>query len=222
MKLYDSLRRELVDFVPLDAERVTVYGCGPTVYDYAHIGNFRTFLVYDLLHRYLRSHGRRVEFVVNVTDVDDKTIEERPAGGCPCPNTRLPSLRRSWKMPKRSGSCPSASTSRATAFIPAMKSFIQLLIDRGHAYHAGDGSVYYSVSTFANYGRLSGSRIDSGAERSRINSDEYKKSDARDFVLWKAARPPDETGGRGVGLPLGARPPRLAPRVFGNGQIALR
>lgn len=198
MKLYDSLRRELVDFAPLAPPRVAVYGCGPTVYDFAHIGNFRTFLVYDLLHRHLRARGHEVEFVVNLTDVDDKTIEGAAEAGLSLGEHTEPFVRAFREDAKTLGLLPFSQHPRATEFVPVMTGFIERLLARGHAYSAADGSVYYSVSSFENYGRLSGCRADAadmGAGRPRIDADDYEKGDARDFALWKAARPADRAAG---------------------------
>lgn len=192
MKLYDSLRRGVVAFEPLDSRRVTVYGCGPTVYDFAHVGNFRAFLAYDLLHRCLLAHGHAVEFVVNLTDVDDKTIEGAAAAGVSLAEHTAPFAQAFQDDAETLGMLPFSRLPRATDFVPVMIRFVERLVERGHAYAAPDGSVYYSVSSFEAYGGLSGSRPgDGGAGRSRIDADDYEKGDARDFALWKAARPSD-------------------------------
>ena len=195
MKLYDSLRREACAFEPLDPPRVTVYGCGPTVYDFAHIGNFRTFLVYDLLHRRLGQRGYEVNFVVNFTDVDDKTIEGAAAAGRLLGDHTAPFVDAFHKDAGTLGFLPFSSHPRATEFIPAMVAFVERLMASGNAYLAGDGSVYYSVSSFGGYGRLSGKGSGDMAGRSRIDADEYEKGDARDFALWKAGQPRDEQAG---------------------------
>jgi len=192
VRLYDSMRRAVVPFEPLDSGRVTVYGCGPTVYDFAHVGNFRTFLAYDLLHRCLRAHGHAVEFVVNLTDVDDKTIEGAAAAAVSLAEHTAPFAQAFQDDAETLGMLPFSRLPRATDYVPVMIRFVERLLARGHAYAAADGSVYYSVSSFEGYGGLSGSRpADEGASRSRIDADDYQKGDARDFVLWKAARPSD-------------------------------
>ncbi len=191
MKLYDSLRRAVFDFEPLDAGRVTVYGCGPTVYDFAHIGNFRAFMAYDLLHRHLLWRGHPVTFVVNFTDVDDKTIDGAAKAGLSLSEYTAPYIQAFLEDAKTLGIAPFSGYPRATAFIPAMVTFIERLMEKGHAYVARDGSVYYVVSSFEGYGRLSGNTDDGGPRRSRIDADDYEKGDTRDFVLWKAARPED-------------------------------
>ena len=191
MHLYDSLHRELRAFAPLNPGRVTVYGCGPTVYDYAHVGNFRTFVVYDLLHRHLRSRGHEVEFVVNFTDVDDQTINGAAAAGRSLSDHTEPFIRAFREDADTLDFLPVARHPRATEFIPGMVAFVRQLVDKGHAYAASDGSVYYSVGTFDDYGKLSGKGGDDLASRSRIDSGEYAKADGRDFALWKAAQPAD-------------------------------
>ena len=195
MKLYDSLRRKACRFEPIDPPRVTVYGCGPTVYDFAHIGNFRTFLVYDLLHRRLRQRGLDVQFVVNFTDVDDKTIEGAAAAGRVLDDHTAPFVDAFHKDAGTLGFLPFSDHPRATDFIPAMVAFVERLVASGNAYLAADGSVYYDVSSFGGYGRLSGKGGDDTAGRSRIDADEYEKGDARDFALWKARQPRDEAAG---------------------------
>ena len=195
MKLFDSLRREACGFEPLDPPRVTVYGCGPTVYDFAHIGNFRTFLVYDLLHRHLKQRGYEVKFVVNFTDVDDQTIDGAAAAGLRLGEHTQPFIEAFHEDAGTLGFLPFSQHPRATAYIPAMVDFIRRLMEKGSAYLAGDGSVYYSVPSFGGYGRLSGKGMDEMVGRSRIDAGEYEKGDARDFALWKATQPRDEKAG---------------------------
>lgn len=188
MNLYDSLRRQAVAFEPLDPGRVTVYGCGPTAYDFAHVGNFRSFLVYDLLHRHLRWRGHAVEFVVNVTDVDDKTIAGAAAAGASLKEHTAPFVEAFQRDARTLGLLPFSRRPRATSYVPEMVAFVERLLERGHAYSAPDGSVYYSVPSFGRYGRLAGGR--DGEARSRVEAADGKRDD-RDFVLWKAARPED-------------------------------
>ncbi len=195
MRLHDSLGRETRPFEPLRPGRVTVYGCGPTVYDFAHIGNFRTFLVYDLLHRHLRRRGHEVDFVVNFTDVDDKTIQGAADAGLPLSEHTEPFARAFLDDAGTLGFLPFSTHPRATAHIPAMVAFVGGLVEKGHAYRAADGSVYYSVPSFGDYGRLSGKGGDEAAGRARIDAEDFDKRDTRDFALWKAAQPVDEQVG---------------------------
>ncbi len=195
MKLYDSLRGDIHDFVPLNPERVTVYGCGPTVYDFAHIGNFRAFMAYDLLHRHLRWRGYEVDFVVNFTDVDDKTIAGAQAAQQPLAEHTAPFVEAFLEDARTLGFLPFSRHPRATGYIAAMLGFVERLVQSGNAYHAADGSVYYDVSSFGGYGCLSGKGTAADGTRSRIAADEYEKGDARDFALWKAVQPGDREVG---------------------------
>lgn len=195
LKLYNSLARSEEIFEPQSAPEVKVYGCGPTIYGRAHIGNFRTFVAYDLLHRYLRFKGWQPRFVVNFTDVDDKTIEGARAAGLPLGEYTEPFGEAFLHDAATLGIRPFASIPRATHHVDAMIDWITRLEERGLAYRADDGSVYFRIEKFADYGRLSGNRADGEAGRSRIDSDEYDKDDVRDFVLWKAARPADHEVG---------------------------
>ena len=195
MKLYDSLSRELRPFEPLDPGRATVYGCGPTVYDFAHIGNFRAFVVYDILHRHLRARGHNVDFVVNFTDVDDKTIDGAAEAGRTLAGHTARFIEAFREDSKRLGLLPFSRHPRATAYIPAMVKFIERLLAGGSAYQAEDGSVYYAVASFADYGKLSGKGGEDAPVRSRIDAGDYEKADVRDFALWKAAQPRDHAVG---------------------------
>ncbi len=191
MILHDSLTRETRRFEPLRPGRVSVYGCGPTVYDFAHIGNFRTFAVYDLLHRHLRWRGHEVRFVVNFTDVDDKTIRGAAnAGRLLDAHTRV-FVRAFLDDAATLGLLPFSDHPRATAYVPAMVAFIERLVERGSAYPASDGSVYYAVPSFDDYGRLSGKGGEDDAARARIDAGDFDKRDPRDFALWKPAQPDD-------------------------------
>ena len=195
MRLYDTLRRQVRAFEPLDPRRVTVYGCGPTVYDYAHVGNFRTFVLYDLLHRHLKRRGYQVDFVVNFTDVDDKTIAGAADAGVSLHEHTAPFVKAFLEDAETLGVAPFSQHPRATAFVPQMVAFIERLVAAGHAYAVPDGSVYFSVPSFAAYGRLAGPRCDGSASRSRVEAEGAGKRDPRDFVLWKAARPTDRLVG---------------------------
>ena len=195
MKLYDTLRREVRAFEPQDPPRVTVYGCGPTVYDYAHVGNFRTFVVYDLLHRHLKRRGYEVSFAVNFTDVDDKTIAGAAEAGVPLDQHTAPFVSAFMEDAEALGIVPFSQRPRATAFLPQMVAFVERLVANGHAYAVPDGSVYFSVPSFADYGRLAGPRSDGCDNQPRVEADHAGKRDPRDFALWKAARPADRLAG---------------------------
>jgi cysteinyl-tRNA synthetase len=193
--LYNSLTRAVDVFEPRDPPEVRVYGCGPTIYGRAHIGNFRTFLVYDLLHRYLRWKGWQPRMVVNITDVDDKTIDGAAAAGVPLGEYTAPYGEAFVEDMRTLGLEPFDQMPHATEHVDDMVAWIERLEARGLAYRTDDGSVYFRISAFPSYGQLSGNRADAESGRSRIDSDEYNKDDVRDFVLWKAARPGDRAVG---------------------------
>ena len=195
MNLFDSLERKVRSFEPLNPPRVTVYGCGPTVYDHAHVGNFRTFAVYDLLHRHLRAKGHDVEFVVNFTDVDDKTIDGAARAGRSLSEHTERFVDAFLADAETLGFLPLSQQPRATRFIAPMVDFVERLLANGHAYAAADGSVYYAVSTFDDYGKLSGKGDADLSRRSRIDAAGHAKADPRDFALWKAAQPDDHRVG---------------------------
>jgi cysteinyl-tRNA synthetase len=195
LRLYNSLTRQVETFEPRDDGVVRIYGCGPTIYGRAHIGNFRTFIVYDLVHRVLKRQGWDVRFVVNFTDVDDKTIDGAAREGKALSEYTEPFGEAFLADMDRLGVLPFADTPRATAHVPEMVEWIAALMEKGLAYQAEDGSVYFRIDAFPGYGCLSGGRADAEEGRSRIDSDEYDKDDARDFVLWKAAREVDREVG---------------------------
>ena len=192
LALYDTLRRAQVAFEPLEPGHVRMYTCGPTVHDYAHIGNLRTFLFEDMLRRVLEARGHRVTQVMNLTDVDDKIIAKAQlAGESIADYTRryteaffddLATLR-----VERAEHYPTA-----TGHIAEMVALIRRLEGAGHTYRTEDGSIWFRISSFPGYGKLS--RIDLSGMRdgARVESDEYDKENPKDFALWKAARPGEE------------------------------
>jgi cysteinyl-tRNA synthetase len=205
LRLYNTLSRQVEEFAPLQPGRVSLYTCGPTIYNYAHIGNFRTFLFEDLLRRWLEASGYDVFHIMNLTDVDDRTITAAREKGLSLrqhvdPFAKAFEEDRDWLR-----ILPAHEQPRATEYIPAMIRLIEGLMQRGFAYLGDDGSVYFSIARFPAYGRLS--RLDlrelrTGASE-RVSADEYAKEDARDFVLWKAARPEDEAVGAAWDAPFG-------------------
>jgi len=187
LTLYNSLGRKLQEFAPIKEGEVKMYCCGPTVWNYAHIGNFRTFVFEDLLRRYLRFKGFRVYQVTNITDVEDKIIKGIKESHKPLKeHTRF--YEAEFMADMQSLGVEKAEVyPRATENIPEMVSLIKVLLDKGYAYRASDGSIYYSVSKFKNYGALSGVRLDSLKPAGRVESDHYEeKTEAADFALWKA------------------------------------
>jgi cysteinyl-tRNA synthetase len=205
LRLYNTLTREIEPFQPLQPGRVSLYTCGPTVYNYAHIGNFRTFLFEDLLRRWLEASGYDVFQVMNLTDVDDRTINAAREKKVPL-RQHVQHYIDAFHEDRKYLRIKDASVyPRATDFIPQMVELVEGLLQKGIAYKGEDGSIYFSIARFPAYGKLS--RIDTrelktGASE-RVSSDEYAKEDARDFALWKAAKPEDEEVGAVWDAPFG-------------------
>ncbi len=186
MRFYNTLGRNMQDFQPIEEKVAKMYTCGPTVYNYAHIGNFRAYLFEDLLRRSLEYHGYKVTQVMNLTDVDDKTIRDSRAAGL-----KLQDFTRKYKDAffedlKTLRIEPAEHYPEATTHIPEMIEMIRILFEKGFAYKSEDGSVYFSIAKFKDYGKLA--KIDMEQQRSgvRINNDEYDKDSVADFALWKA------------------------------------
>jgi cysteinyl-tRNA synthetase len=184
---YNTLSRKMEPFEPLEAGKVRIYTCGPTVYDRAHIGNFRTFAFEDLLRRFLRWKDFDVVQVMNLTDVDDKTIRGAREAGVSLAEYTKPYIDAFFEDAdtlrlKRAEHYP-----RATEHIPEMIELVHRLEAAGHAY-VSEGAVYYRISTFPAYGKLSGMDVESLRPGARVDVDEYAKEEARDFALWKSAR----------------------------------
>lgn len=187
MKIYNSLSRQLEDFVPLNPEEVSIYSCGPTVYDYIHMGNARTALVTDIIRRYLVYRGYKVKLVQNLTDIDDKIINRAAELGVKVKQFAHQNGEAFFEDTQRLGIHPADVHPKATEHIPEMISLIQTLIDKGAAYVI-DGSVYYRVNEFAEYGKLSHRKPEDLLAGARVEIDE-RKEDPRDFDMWKAAKP---------------------------------
>ena len=187
LRIYNSLSRELEEFTPLKDGHVSIYSCGPTVYDYIHIGNARTALVTDIIRRYLEYKGYTVKLVQNITDVDDKIIARANACGI-CPSQLAQENGEAFfEDTKRLGILPADVHPRATEHIPEMIELIQTLIQKDAAYIV-DGSVYFRVNAFKEYGKLSRRKPEDLLAGARVEVDE-RKEDPRDFDLWKAAKP---------------------------------
>jgi len=202
-RLYNSLTRSVEPFAPADGNTVRLYTCGPTVYNPAHLGNFRTFLFEDLLRRVLRTRGWAVEQVMNLTDVDDKIIKRASERGLSITALTDPVVEtfhadREFLRIQRAEHYP-----RATAYIAEMIALVQRLEANGVAYKADDGSVYFAIDKFPGYGRLS--RLDTREIRAgaRVAQDDYAKENAQDFALWKSAKPEDEACGAAWDSPWG-------------------
>ena len=183
LKLLNTLTRSLEPFEPLREGHVRVYGCGPTIYGYAHIGNYRSFMVYDLLHRWLEWSGYDVRFVTNLTDVDDRTIDAAVEEGVTVREYTVPYGERFLEDCRTLGILDADSYPKATEYVGPMISFVETLVEKGHAYVTDDGSVYYSIGSFPSYGRLSGIDPEQVRPGARVATDDYEKDDARDFAL---------------------------------------
>lgn len=191
MKLYNTLTRKVETFTPLNGNLVTIYTCGPTVYDYAHIGNFRTFCFEDLMRRYLKFKGFQVKQVMNLTDVDDKTIRKATELALALDDYTEKYIDAFMEDCRTLNLEPVEVYPRATRTIEDMITLISTLLKKGHAYKK-DGSVYFNISSLPTYGRLSGldrREIRTGVS---VDSDEYEKDDVRDFVLWKGKKEENE------------------------------
>ena len=203
LRLYDTLTRAVREFEPADPPLVRLYACGPTVYDHAHIGNYRSFLVYDLLHRYLRWSGYDVDFVMNLTDVDDKTIDRASEEGKDVREYTAPFTEDILADAIALGVLPARCYPLATGYVPQMVSWVERLEKKGLAYSAEDGCVYFSIGAFPAYGRLKGLDPEATRPGARVKDDEYEKENVRDFALWKAAKPVDEAVGAAWDSPWG-------------------
>jgi cysteinyl-tRNA synthetase len=202
-RLYNTLTRTIESFAPANGTTVQMYTCGPTVYNPAHLGNFRTFLFEDLLRRTLRLRGWGVRQVMNLTDVDDKIITRASQTGRTITEVTSPIVDifhadRQYLRIEDAEVYP-----KATETIPEMIALVQTLMQRGIAYLADDGSVYFAIDRFPQYGRLS--RLDTREIKSgaRVAQDDYTKENAQDFALWKAAKPEDEAAGAAWDSPWG-------------------
>jgi cysteinyl-tRNA synthetase len=191
-RLFNTLTRSIEPFAPADGATVNIYSCGPTVYNPAHLGNFRTFLFVDLLRRALKLRGWTPKQVMNLTDVDDKIIrraaeQKKTIREVTEPVTEIFHADREYLRIERAEEYP-----KATDYIPQMIALVQRLIERGVAYVAEDNSVYFAIDRFPGYGKLS--RLDTREVKSgaRVAQDDYTKENAQDFALWKSAKPEDE------------------------------
>ncbi len=205
LKLFNTLTRSVDEFKPIKPPAVSLYTCGPTVYNFAHIGNFRTFIFEDVLRRWLEASGFDVFHVMNLTDVDDKTIRGAHAAGLSLDEHTAQFIAAFHEDSAYLRLLPAHVYPRATKFIEPMIGLVESLLEKGFAYVGDDGSVYFAIARFPEYGRLS--RLDTrelkGGASGRTSADEYAKEDARDFVLWKAARPEDEKVGAAWDAPFG-------------------
>ena len=186
IRFFNTLTRKKEVFKPLEAGKAKVYTCGPTVYDFAHIGNFRAFLFEDLLKRWMIQRGFKVTHVMNLTDIDDKTIKGSQKQGVPLQQFTDFYVKAFFEDMKVLNTEPADVYPKATDHIPEMVALIKKLITKNVAYKGEDGSIYFSVSKFPDYGKLSHIKVDELKAGARVSQDEYAKEEAQDFALWKA------------------------------------
>ena len=190
MRIYNTLTNQKEEFVPIEPGKVGIYVCGPTVYNFFHIGNARPFVVFDTLRRYFKYRGYEVKFVQNFTDVDDKIIKRAKEEGITAPEVSEKYIKEYYDDAAALNVIKADVHPKVSEHIPDIIDFVQTLIDKGYAYEA-DGDVYYSTRKFPEYGKLSGQRIDDLESGARIAIGEVKK-DPLDFALWMARKEPDE------------------------------
>jgi cysteinyl-tRNA synthetase len=198
LRLYNTLSGKLEAFHPLDDNRVRMYACGPTVYDYGHIGNFRTFIAVDLLYRFLRQSGYDVRYVMNITDVDDKIIRNSARDGVTVQQYTAKYVE-AFLEDSATLSIEQPILVRATEHIPEMADFIAELEKKGFAYRTDDGSYYFRIAKFPAYGKLSKKDFAGMNDGARVDVDEYEKDSARDFALWKAPKPGEASWPTSIG-----------------------
>src|SRR5881409_1678566 len=203
LQLHNTLTRRVEPFTALAPPRVTLYTCGPTVWNFAHIGNFRTFLFEDLLRRHLEWSGFEVYHIMNLTDVDDRVIKAAAAAGKRLAELTDPFAQAFFEDRDFLRIKPAHAYPRATRYMPAMIALIERLLERGVAYRGDDGSVYLSIAKFPTYGRLSQLERRQLKVGARVASDEYDKENPSDFALWKAVDEVDEQVGAAWDAPFG-------------------
>jgi len=195
LSFFNTLSRQVEEFHPLEGNKVRLYMCGPTVWNFAHIGNFRTFIFGDVLRRYLKHKGYELTHVFNLTDVDDRIINESAKQNINIDQFTAPYIQYFWEDFDALGNERPEITPRATHHIPEMVKIISKLLENGHAYES-DGSIYYRILAFPDYGKLSkinfSGNIAGGSER--VDTDKYDKEDARDFALWKLVGADEQPG----------------------------
>jgi len=187
MKLYNSLTRKKEEFVPIEEGKIRMYVCGPTVYNYFHIGNARPFLIFDTFRRYMEYRGYEVKYVQNFTDVDDKIIRRAQEEGLESLEISEKYIEEYFKDADALGIRRATHHPKVTDTMPDIIAYVEKLIEKGNAYVSG-GDVYYDTSTFKTYGKLSGQSLDDLEAGARIEVNEQKRHPA-DFVLWKAKKP---------------------------------
>jgi cysteinyl-tRNA synthetase len=187
LRLFNTMSSRIEDFQTLRDKEVRMYACGPTVYDYGHIGNFRSFIAVDMLQRFLRQSGYAVRYVMNITDVDDKIIRNATRDGVTVQQYTAKYEKAFLEDCSMIG-IEQPVLVRATEHIPEMADFVAKLVEKGIAYRTEDGSYYFRIARFPQYGKLSKKDFGGMQDGARVEVDEYEKDSARDFALWKAPK----------------------------------
>src|SRR5450432_246501 len=198
LRLFNTMSSRIEEFQPLRDNEVRMYACGPTVYDYGHIGNFRTFVAVDLLYRFLRQSGYEVRYVMNITDVDDKIIRNSARDGVSVQQFTA-KYETAFIEDSAMINIEQPKLVRATENIPQMAEFVSRLVEKGLAYRADDGSYYFRIAKFLQYGKLSKKDFQGMQDGARVAADEYEKDSARDFALWKAPKPGEASWESSIG-----------------------
>jgi len=188
LRLFNTMSARVEEFRPLQSSEVRMYACGPTVYDYGHIGNFRTFIAVDLLQRFLKQSGYQVRYAMNITDVDDKIIRNSARDGVGVKEYTA-RYEKAFLEDAAMLNIEQPILVRATEHIPEMAEFVARLEKKDLAYRAEDGSYYFRIAKFPAYGKLSKKDFAGMEDGARVDVDEYEKDNARDFALWKAPKP---------------------------------
>jgi cysteinyl-tRNA synthetase len=188
LRLYNTMSSQVEEFRTLRDKEVRMYACGPTVYDYGHIGNFRTFIAVDMLQRFLRQSGYTVRYVMNITDVDDKIIRNAVRDGISVQQYTA-KYEKAFLEDAAMVGIERPTLVRATEHIDEMADFVASLVEKGLAYRTDDGSYYFRIAKFPQYGKLSKKDFSGMLDGARVDVDEYDKDSARDFALWKAPKP---------------------------------
>ena len=198
LRLFNTMSSRVEEFRPLHDSEVRMYACGPTVYDYGHIGNFRTFVAVDLLRRFLRQSGYKVRHVMNITDVDDKIIRNSAREGLTVQQYTA-KYEKAFLEDAAMIGIEQPTLVRATEHIPEMADFVAKLVAKDFAYRTDDGSYYFRIAKFPQYGKLSKRDFSGMLDGARVDLDEYDKDSARDFALWKAPKPGEASWNSAIG-----------------------
>jgi len=198
LRLFNTMSSRIEEFHPLRDREVRMYACGPTVYNYGHIGNFRTFVAVDLLRRVFRQSGYTVRHVMNITDVDDKIIRDAARDGVSVQQYTA-KYEKAFLEDSAMIAIEEPTLVRATEHIPEMAAFVAKLVEKGIAYRTDDGSYYFHIAKFPQYGKLSKKDFSGMLDGARVDVDEYDKDSARDFALWKAPKPGEASWDTAIG-----------------------